>query len=83
MFTNKFLTTKDIRKMSLREFMSCYYSIPEYQLIPACQLQDANSDWLIINHLEHTKTIKELRHFIKELKEDLWYDIQNNKYEEK
>ena len=60
MFTNKLLTTKDIRKMSLREFMSCYYSIPKYQLVPVWQLQDANSDWLIINHLEHKKTIKEL-----------------------
>ena len=83
MFTNKLLTTKDIRKMSLREFMNYRYSIPEYQITPVCKLQCANTDWLIIDELEHTKTIKQLRHFTKELKEDLWYAIQNDRYKEK
>ena len=83
MSTDKLLTTEDIRKMSLKEFMNYRYSIPEYQITPMWKLQCANIDWLIIDELEHTKSIKRLRQFAKELKEDLWYDIQNNRYKEK
>ena len=83
MSTDKLLTTKDIRKMSFKEFMNYRYSIPDFQITPVWKLQCANTDWLIIDQLEHTKTIKQLRHFTEELKEDLWYDIHYNRYKEK
>lgn len=71
------LTTEDIRGMSLKEFMELRQD--RCNAIPATEFQEANIDWLLISDLEGIKNLKALMELTRQLKEDLWRDIQNRK----
>lgn len=79
MIENKLLTTADIENMSLKQFLKYKVDLLERKLITAEELLCANEDWILINELEHVKTLKELFYIIRQVKEDLWFDVQRRK----
>lgn len=79
MIENKLLTTADIENMPLKQFLKYKVDLSERKLITAEELLCANEDWILINELEHVKTLKELFYIIRQVKEDLWFDVQRRK----
>jgi len=73
--TKQLLTSADIKGMTLEEYMR--YTPDRYKAVSAVELCEANSDWLVICDLERVKNVAELRKLIKQLKEDLWWEIHD------
>jgi hypothetical protein len=70
----RLLTTENIGKMGLKEFMD--YRHETKNSFSCRELQQANSDWLLVSELERVKNVAELRKLTKQMQEDLWRDIR-------
>ena len=71
----KLLTTKQIARMPLKEFMR--YKPDSRVSVTAKELCDADSDWLLLRDLESCSDWGYLRWMISQAKESLWYRIRD------